>query len=121
MTARSPGIWRGLFATGILLIVVGSLLTLPEPGYGHGDLAAHAVAYGTLMTLGLLGWRGRRAWVLLFFGLAALGVAIEAAQALAPGRTPSAADAMANLLGIVGAAAIRAGWRRRARRSPDRR
>lgn len=69
------------------------------------DKAQHAVAYGVLMTAGLLLFPGRPLRLALF--AASLGVAIELAQAAMPfGRHGDWRDLIANGSGIVAGLAL---------------
>lgn len=72
--------------------------------------ALHAPAYALLALLVGAGWaearRSGRSLVLLSVACAAYGLALEAVQAVVPGRTASLADAAVNALGAVAGAAI---------------
>ncbi len=92
--------WRLLGWVGVALALVFSLgpPTLDEGG-GHADKLAHVAGYGVLM----FWWaqlvmvrRWRLALAVVLFGLA-----VEGLQGLTPNRLPDAADALANLTGVL--------------------
>jgi len=92
---------------GVFLLAVGVILYLTlapsedVPGEGFiWDKAAHAIAFGTLVLIGLL-FSTRRRWkvVVAVWGLA---IGIEFAQALMPfGRQGDWRDALADSVGVV--------------------
>lgn len=82
----------------------------PAVGPGRSDLVGHLVAFAGLAVL--LSLAVRRWWVVLLVGIG-LGVLLETAQLLIPGRTFDRLDMAANLVGVmVGALLIRAAPRR---------
>lgn len=93
---------RGWLAAGLTLVLAIMLLSLAPspPALSGSDKFAHLSAYGVLALWFAGIYRpDRYGWVLL--GLFALGVVIEILQGLGGHRHPEAADAAANLLGIV--------------------
>jgi VanZ family protein len=87
--------------------VLSSQPVLPSPA-SLNDKQAHAVAYGILAFLclmGMTGWRWRRiagASLLAAFVLAVLyGVSDEVHQSFVPGRTPDGADVVADAVGAA--------------------
>lgn len=93
---------RLLLIIGVIAIAVVSLVpsaTLPRTGIG--DKWAHFVAYGALAATAALGFS--RAWslIVVLVGLGAMGVVLEGAQSLVPGRVTEIADAVANLGGVL--------------------
>ncbi len=95
--------WAGrvLFVTNALLITDLALQPgLPAPPEIFGtDKIEHILAFFVLTVLGRMGWP-LRGWLLTVV-LIGYGVGIELAQdAIALGRTASAADVVADLIGI---------------------
>jgi VanZ family protein len=95
--------WGGrvLFLTTLILVTDLALQPgLPAPPELFGpDKVEHILAFFVLTALARMGWP-RRAWTMAIL-LLAYGVGIEFAQALATiGRTASAADVVADLIGI---------------------
>ena len=89
----------------VVIYLLSSQPSLPSPA-SVGDKQAHALAYGLLALLclmGLTGWRWRRiagASLLGAFVLAVLyGVSDEFHQSFVPGRTPDLADVVADAAG----------------------
>jgi VanZ family protein len=106
----------GLAAAGVVL--VGSLLPAPpsDPSvtvaaFGLGvDKWVHAASYALVAGLAAASGQQRRrtlALIAVVVGVTAFGVGVEVAQSFVPGRTTSAADAVAN---AVGAAVGVTGW-----------
>lgn len=97
-----PMIWQGIAFGMALIVVVGSLLPVPElhaPRYS--DKIVHLSAYGFLMW-----WFGQvyppaRRW-LVALGLVALGLGIEWLQSLTAYRSGDWFDGLANLTGVAG-------------------
>lgn len=94
--------WRvvgyGLVVAVIVLSLAPVALELPVE---QGDKFGHTLAYATMM-----GWfaqlhRTGRERLSLALGFAAMGVAIECAQAFLPARLFSPADMGANTLGVA--------------------
>ena len=88
-----------------LLAVIVALswpdLRLPTapPALDRPDLLLHGLGFAVLGTLARLGWPGRRGR--LFVLLAVAASALETLQLAVPGRSVSAADAVANLIGLA--------------------
>ena len=91
-------------------------LRLPPapPALDRPDLLLHGLGFAALGTLARLGWPGRRGRLFLLLAVAAS--ALEALQLAVPGRSVSASDAVANLIGLSVALGP-PGRGRRARRS----
>lgn len=97
-----------------VIFALSSQPALPSPA-SVGDKQAHALAYGLLALLclmGLTGWRSRRiagASLLGAFVIAVLyGVSDEIHQSFVPGRTPDVADVAADAMGA--ALALTGAW-----------
>ena len=132
MSPAGPGLlhaWKAAIALLALLIVVGSLLPMPEaPVPGDLDKLEHFLAYFALALLGSGIVEPPRLW-LVMARCFALGLAVEALQAFATEtRSADWADVLANALGVLAAWAVaggsRAGWARHveawlARRGPS--
>ncbi len=109
--------WKAAIALLALLIVVGSLLPMPESVVPGGlDKLEHFLAYCALALLGSGIVQPPRLWVVMARCFA-LGLAVEALQAFATEtRSADWADVLANALGVLAAWAIagggRAGWAR---------
>lgn len=85
----------------VVLIVLSLIPDVPSAGVPLGDKMGHLLFYAVLM-----GWYGQlipaqRDRALAALGLAALGVVLELLQGLGGARHMEAADAAANVLGIV--------------------
>ena len=99
-----------------LIFFLSSQSTLPSPGH-VSDKQAHAFTYGVLAVfclMGLTGWRTRHvagASLLGAFIITVLyGVSDEFHQSFVPGRTPDAADVMADAIGAALALTGAWGW-----------
>jgi len=93
-------IWRQATWAGLLTIAVLSLAPLAVPGAAHAsDKLVHALTYGLLTGVCA---RGYRALPLARVGggVFLYGLALEGLQSLTGYRTASAADALANAIGI---------------------
>ncbi len=89
------------FIIGLLAVTALSLLPLDTvPDLGLWDKVNHVMAYAALALAGGLGFTGLRSLLLVGIGLLILGAGLEIAQAALPSRSPSANDALANLIGI---------------------
>lgn len=100
-------LYRAVFVTGIIAVAVLSLLPQEAiPGVERNDKVLHMFAYLLLGASGRLAFPSFRSLWLLIFCLILFGGAIELAQGLVPGRHPSEADALVNILGTVLGAAI---------------
>ena len=96
------------------IFFLSSQPSLPSPG-SLNDKQAHALAYGVLACLclmGLTGWRWRRiagaSLVVAFVAAVLFGISDEVHQAFVPGRSPDAADVAADAAGA--AIALAAAW-----------
>jgi VanZ family protein len=120
--------WLPAVACATAIFVLSSQPVLPSPG-GLSDKTAHAIAYGVLGTLCLVGVTGARlsgvtgSSLLVAFVLAVLyGASDEFHQSFVPGRSPEWGDLLADAvgaalaLGLVRASAILLGGRPSARR-----
>ena len=98
---RAILLWRGAFVValaGILMIALWPAGQGPD-WFPQADKLRHALAFIALWAI------GRRAsltpaWALAF-GLIAFGIGIEIAQSFTPDREASAADVLADALGIA--------------------
>ena len=89
---------------GAAVLVILYLTLAPSDDVPGGamiwDKAAHAIAFGLLVVVGLLMSTHRR-WAVIA-GVAGLGLAIEVAQALMPyGRQGDWRDALADMIGVA--------------------
>jgi VanZ family protein len=103
-----------LTATAILGL---ALIPAPPAAIDTGwDKANHGLAFAVLALWAQGGWVSRWRWAWLL----GLGIAIEALQALTPPREPSAADVLADAVGLVIAWGLARGWSRfRSPATPD--
>lgn len=104
------------FIAALATVLVLSLLppsSLP-PVHTGWDKADHALAWLALGLLGMVAWPRRKAAVLA--GLVAYGGAVELLQGMTGSRQPEWADLLADVLGLVAAAAVFAGMAALARR-----
>ena len=111
---RLRGLWWGLGALGVLVVVVLSLMPQPPsiPGDSEG-WAGHVLAYGVMMA-----WFARllptpRQRFAAAVALCALGVAMEYAQRETGYRTFDVGDMAADAMGVA------AGWLLSPPRLPD--
>jgi VanZ family protein len=84
----------------IAVIAWGELTSHPPPEVSEllaWDKAQHFIAYFGLALMGVLGWAGRRAWM-VFLAVLALGGTLELLQAVV-GRDAEWDDMLANTLG----------------------
>ena len=94
---------RIVYVLGAVAICVLSLVPLDRIPFetGLSDKLDHVFAYAVVACAGGLGFAARRAWLATGLGLIALGIGLEILQAYVPGRMPSAADALANGVGVA--------------------
>lgn len=99
------------------MVLLGlALIAAPPAALDTGwDKANHALAFAVLGAVAHGGWRSPWRWAALL----AFGVAIEALQALTPTREPSAADVLADALGLALAWGSIGAWRALRRRAPQ--
>ena len=106
LTPRERRWLRLLWALAILLVIVGSLLpgsSMPMRALGQLDISdklMHFAAYLVLAFLPALHER-RPALIAAFVGAIALGIGLEFAQRLSPGRTFEIADMAADAAGVL--------------------
>ena len=99
---RIWGLCRAGFAISILAICVLSLLPEDElPDVSLSDKIGHFIAYGMIVTLGLIGYRGLAAATAVIVGAIALGGLLEIGQLFVPGRSADLLDFVANCIGVV--------------------
>lgn len=99
------GLW--LFGLAALIICVGCLLPARWAPPIRNDKLAHFFAFGGLTLLARVITGSPRELILWLLGLALAGLVIEVLQELiVPGRNFCWKDMMANLAGIVTAAAL---------------
>ena len=99
--AIPSGVWRA--ALVLALVAILWLALRPQPGgtdwFEHADKLRHA---GAFLVLWVLSRRSSGAAAgLLMAGLLAYGVLIEVLQGFTPNREPSAADVLADAVGIA--------------------
>jgi hypothetical protein len=75
------------------------------------DKTLHFSAYLGLAALPLLGMRDRRSGLVAAAGVFLLGLVLEEAQRLSPGRSVEAGDVVANGLGVLAGMALVLPWR----------
>lgn len=95
-------VWTPALLWAAVLFALSSRPTLPADLGGGLDKVAHFLAYavlGLLLARGGLAWRMPIGWLVLF-GLA-YAVTDELHQAFVPGRSPDAADWVADALGVA--------------------
>jgi VanZ family protein len=89
--------------------LVGALSLVPSaalPPVSIGDKVEHVIAYAALAVLG--GVTSERGILRMILGPIAFGLLLELLQAFSPGRSPDAADVVADIVGacLGGGAAI---------------
>src|SRR5262245_53287029 len=93
---------RWAFALGAVAVVVLSLLPGREmPSLAVSDKVEHMIAYASLGLAGGLAFPTRRGALLLLVLLPLMGIALEIAQLMVPGRSSEVADAFADLVGVA--------------------
>ena len=93
---------RSLFWAGVVGLSALSVTPrdyLPPVGVEVWDKLQHVLAYAVLSALGGRAYPAKKHVAALFFGLVALGGALEAIQTFVPGREAGVADAIANAVG----------------------
>jgi VanZ family protein len=100
----------GRIAFYLASALVGALSLAPSatlPPTTIGDKTEHVITYAALAVLG--GATSERGILRTILGLAAFGIALEFLQALSPGRSPDALDALADIIGAcLGGGAVMA-------------
>lgn len=96
-------IFQGMFAFGIVSIVVFSLSPYPAVylSFYLSDKIEHAVAYAIVALFGALGFARPRQQAAVVVILVGLGGVLELLQLLVPGRMCDPADALANAAGVL--------------------
>lgn len=113
---RFRGRWRVLLA--LLCLVAGWFAFAPRApslGFENADKLNHLLAFGSMASVGCLGWAaGRRSAAAIALGLLGYGGFIELVQSQIPGRTAAWDDLLADAVGIAGglllAALLRRAW-----------
>lgn len=111
MSPTDKRLLRGLWAGTVAVVILGSLLPgTVLPGAGRFDKLLHVSGYAVVMLLPALHERWRAVLACLA-GSILLGLALELAQVLSPGRFFELADVAANtwgaLLGLSAGAILR--------------
>jgi hypothetical protein len=107
---RRNRIGAGAWLAAMAAVIVGELLpATSEPivligELGVSDKVIHFAAYALLAFIPVLAFR-LRTGLLCAVAMIALGVALEFAQRLSPGRMFEVADMVANALGVLAGAA----------------
>jgi VanZ family protein len=107
-------LFRVLWICGTIFVCVMSLLpeSMLEEAEEYmslqwlGDKVLHGVAYFGLALLAVLSFPRRRAGLIAAFAMVLIGIALEFAQQLSPGRTADLLDAAVNGLGVMIGAAV---------------
>jgi len=89
-----------IWAVGVAGVVVLSLIPKAAPS-PRVDEYAHLAAFAVLAALSLLAFRRPRSAALSICCVVVVGLIIEAAQSLVPGRSASLEDVAANLAGVA--------------------
>jgi VanZ family protein len=114
MCARLPFI---LWLLALTTVIVGSLLPgaiaarIPLAALHLTDKDAHFLMYAVLALLSLLAFDRVPTGLMWALGAVPLGVALEFAQRLVPGRSYEVADMIADALGVCAGLAIAAALR----------
>lgn len=91
---------RVMFWVGACAVIWLSLTPSPQFEFGVAPHWQHLLAYTALGTTGATGFPGAHLRIRVGLGLASLGVSLEVAQAIIPGRDSSLVDAGNNLIGV---------------------
>ncbi|MFC3702742.1 VanZ family protein [Reinekea marina] len=86
------------FVLMLLLVMVLSLAPVSQPDFSPNDKVNHFIAYGALSLVGLVAFKQQVATIV---GLFCYGILIEFLQGLTEYRFASAADVVANSLGLA--------------------
>jgi len=89
-----------IWVVGVVGIVVLSLVPKAAPS-PRIDEYVHLAAFAFLAALSLLAFRRPRSAALSIVSVVVVGLIIEAAQSLVPGRSASLEDVAANLAGVA--------------------
>lgn len=100
---RHRGAWLALWLCGVTVLVVVCLLPSPDlPNLKVSDKLEHALAFALLSGSAVQLFERWRALLFVAFGLLALGIGIELAQAaFTTTRAMESADVVADGIGIV--------------------
>lgn len=100
---RHRNAWLALWLCGVTVLIVVCLLPSPDlPNLHVSDKLEHALAFALLAGSAVQLFERWRALVFVAFGLLALGIGIEFAQALfTTTRAMEGADVVADAIGIV--------------------
>ena len=107
-----------LWSAAICVVLIGSLspsdsaLMRTVDGLDINNKILHFSAYVCLAILPVLGIRKRNKALMAAASMVLLGLLVEFAQNLVPGRTPEVADEVANILGVASGIAIAFPFRR---------
>ncbi len=105
--AVNPQIFLRLWMICVVVVIIGSLapantkLMQFVDGFNVNDKIQHACSYLVLAFLPVLARRRIMQGYALGASMAVLGVVLEFAQALSPGRTPDVFDAIADFCGVA--------------------
>ena len=105
---RHRSAWLALWLCGVSGVIVACLLPGQDlPDWPVNDKLEHALAFAALAASGVQLFERGRALVAVGFGLLALGIGIEFAQALfTTTRAMEAADVLADAIGILAGLAV---------------
>jgi len=100
---RHGGLWLALGAALILMVVTGSLVSLPKPAAGlmMHDKLLHLAAYAAMMSWFAQLFRHDLTRLLLVIVFVTLGVLVECLQGLTPARQFDVVDMVANTSGVL--------------------
>ena len=86
------------FVLMLVLVMVLSLAPVSQPDFSPNDKVNHFIAYGALSLVGLFAFRQA---IITLVGLFCYGILIEFLQGMTEYRFASAADVVANSLGLA--------------------
>lgn len=111
--ARSRGVWRLLLASGLATASWLAFSPVDTPdGIEHLDKVRHMAAFACLALAASFGWASRpRTTTLITAGLMAYGLFIELVQTQLPTRSGSAADWLADAVGVAAGLLLARGLR----------
>jgi VanZ family protein len=99
-----PWLWRGLFAIGLVAVIVLSLVpneTLREVDFIGNDKLGHFLAYFVLMAFAVQLQDAQTDWSRAAFGLLLMSIVLEYLQQASGLRRGDIRDVYANAAGIV--------------------
>ncbi|MFV3129159.1 VanZ family protein [Niveispirillum sp. KHB5.9] len=94
----------GALILGIAMLLLPWMAVQPAlapPGDGFSDKMMHAACFAGLAVIGHWAFRGRAARLAVMLALLSLGIGIEWAQSLVPGREASFVDVAADVTGLI--------------------